>query len=58
MNRLVADQALPAEQRLTFDHNRFAAAKKGGKERTVFDPAGLIGPVSLRPYREVAVEGK
>jgi len=56
VNRLKADEALPKEQRQTFDQNNFA--RDWGNDKKPFDPAGLIGPVVLRAYREVAVDQK
>ena len=56
VNRLKADEALPVEQRQTFDQNNFA--RDWGNAKKPFDPAGLIGPVALRAYREVAVDQK
>jgi len=54
VNRLIADEALPAEQRQTFDHNNYVSRTK----KTNPDPAGLLGPVALRAYREVVVSSK
>ena len=51
VNRLIADEALPAEQRQTFDHFNYVSRTK----KTIPDPAGLLGPVALRAYREVVV---
>lgn len=48
INRLVGDQALPPEQRLTRTNIR-------GGEGWEIQPAGLLGPVRLLPSRDVVI---
>jgi hypothetical protein len=48
INRLVGDQTLPPEQRLTRSNIR-------GGEGWEIQPAGLLGPVRLLPSRDVVV---
>jgi hypothetical protein len=51
VNRLVADRDLPADKRIGYDP--FDWANRWKKTKV---PAGLIGPVNLRPYRQVGLD--